>query len=71
MKRNQMAAAFIAVVMALTSQPVLAELPKIQYSTNESVGFEWLNQAPSGTIDPGKCELSAEIQFKVKRHDEI
>ena len=59
-----MAAAFIAAVMALTSQPVLAELPKIQYSTNESVGFEWLNQAPSGTIEPGN--VSFRLKFNSK-----
>lgn len=64
MKKTQLAAAGIALAIFAASQPIFAELPKVQYTANESVNFEWMNKAPNGLIAPGN--VSFKISFSSK-----
>lgn len=64
MKKTHLAAASLAVAFCFFSQPVLAALPQIQYSGNETVDFQWENMSKTGTIEPGIISFTVNFNSK-------
>lgn len=63
-KTRILTACLTAVMLTAAAQPVLAELPKIQYTTSESVDVKWLKKAPNGVIPPGTVSFNVDFNSK-------